>query len=341
MSSKRAGPGAGASGGEASAKRRRTSLTLQVKLDILNRAESGETNSALGRHFNLGESTIRRIKSQADKIREAVINSADLSAKVTTKVRNPIIEKMEKLLNLYIENENKKNQPLSNASLRAKALSIYDRLCQEEGVDPATEPFQASVGWYAKFIKRYNLHNLKMCGEQGSADSQAATTYKDVLKDIIKEYGFSPKQVFNAEERGLFWKKMPQRTYISKEEKTAPGTKAAKDRLTLLLCANADGDCKMKPLLIYHSANPRALKGLSKNMLPVHWGSNKKAWVTGQVFEDWFTNHFAVEAEQYCREENLAFKVLLLLDNGLAIHTTWTASIPTSLSASYHQTPLH
>uniref|UniRef100_A0A0P4WIV5 DDE-1 domain-containing protein n=1 Tax=Scylla olivacea TaxID=85551 RepID=A0A0P4WIV5_SCYOL len=102
---------------------------------------------------------------------------------------------------------------------------------------------------------------------------------------------------------------------LAKMKKTAPGFKAAKDTLTLLFCGNAEGDCKMKPLLVYRSENPRALKGLSKNMLPVHWASNKKAWVTGQRFEDWFTKDFAVEAEQYCRKQNLAFKVLLLLDN--------------------------
>nr|XP_045581449.1 tigger transposable element-derived protein 1-like [Procambarus clarkii] len=33
-----------------------------------------------------------------------------------------------------------------------------------------------------------------------------------------------------------------------------------KDRLTLVLCANASGDCKVKPLLVYHSENPRVFK---------------------------------------------------------------------------------
>ncbi|XP_068205372.1 tigger transposable element-derived protein 1-like [Palaemon carinicauda] len=40
---------------------------------------------------------------------------------------------------------------------------------------------------------------------------------------------------------------MPEKTYISREEKTMPGYKAAKDRLTLMLGANAEGSYKLKP----------------------------------------------------------------------------------------------
>ena len=72
------------------------------------------------------------------------------------------------------------------------------------------------------------------------------------------------QQVFNVDETGLFWKRMPARTYISKEEKCAPGFKAAKDHMTRLLGVNAAEDLKLKPLLVYHVETTRAMKGYSR-----------------------------------------------------------------------------
>ena len=71
-----------------------------------------------------------------------------------------------------------------------------------------------------------------------------------MLQEIIDEGAYLPEQVFNVDETGMYWKRMTDRSYISKEEKLMPSYKAAKDSLTLLLGGNASGDMKLKPLLI-------------------------------------------------------------------------------------------
>lgn len=43
---------------------------------------------------------------------------------------------------------------------------------------------------------------------------------------------------------------------------------------------------QIKPLMIYHSENPQALKGCDKNKLPVVWKSSKKDWKPERIFQN-------------------------------------------------------
>lgn len=65
-----------------------------------------------------------------------------------------------------------------------------------------------------------------------------------------------PDQVFNMDEKGLFWKKMPSHNFIMRDKAKAPGFKILKDCITLIMCANAAGFI-IKPGLIYKSKNQR------------------------------------------------------------------------------------
>ncbi|XP_067134805.1 tigger transposable element-derived protein 1-like [Centruroides vittatus] len=132
---------------------------------------------------------------------------------------------------------------------------------------------------------------------------------------MVDEGGYTSQTIFNVDKTGLFWKKMPKRTFIAREEKTFPDFKATKERLTVMVGANAAGDCKLKPLLVYRSENPKAFKNISKAGLPVIWKSNCKAWVTASLFEDWFGYHFISEVERYCQSKQISFKVMLIIDN--------------------------
>nr|XP_053653136.1 tigger transposable element-derived protein 1-like [Cherax quadricarinatus] len=90
-----------------------------------------------------------------------------------------------------------------------------------------------------------------------------------------------------------------------------------KDRLTLLMCANASGDCEVKPLLVYHSETPRVFRknNVLKANLCVLWRANSKAWVTRDFFYDWLHHAFAPTVKNYLLENKLNLKCLLVLDS--------------------------
>ncbi|GLV40841.1 hypothetical protein CBL_10016 [Carabus blaptoides fortunei] len=185
--------------------------------------------------------------------------------------------------------------------IHANLLKIKAGTSQESAV------FKASHGWFDNFKKRPGIHCVVRHGKGANAD-------KDAAKDFVKEFGKF------VETEGLFWKKMPNRTYITQEEKALPGHKPMKNRLTLLFCGNASEDCKLKPLLIYHSENPRAFKkhNVQKTQLPVMWRSSSKAWVTREYFSEWFNVVFGPSVKSYLEETSLLLKALLIMDNAPA-----------------------
>lgn len=155
----------------------------------------------------------------------------------------------------------------------------------------------------------------KYVADKYDADKYVADKYvADTFSAIIDDGGYRPEQVFNMDETALFWKRMPSRTFITKEEAIAPGFKAHKDHITLILCGNAAG-FMIKPGLVYRSKTPRALKNKNKNLLPVYWMHNPKACISKVLTSEWFRQCFIPEVKAYLAEKGLQFKVLLLMDS--------------------------
>ncbi|GCC33616.1 hypothetical protein chiPu_0012086 [Chiloscyllium punctatum] len=294
--------------------RKRKAITLEEKLGVIKRFERNERTCDIARATGIKESTLRTIRDNAEKIKASCIAGTSLSASKLVRSRPKELEEMERLLCVWLEDQLKKQSGTSFIAIRQKALSIYEGL-RNKAENPADVPaFSASSGWFAGFKNRCFLTN-KLCGEAASTDEECAMVFPHMVKKFIEEEGYTLDQIFNLEETGLYWKRMPSRTYISKNEAQAPGFKVAKDRMTVLLGANASGDLKLKPVVVYHSANPRALKGYLRSTLGVCFRSSKRGSMTGQIFSDLIVDVFKDIFRNYCRRKDLDFKILLILDN--------------------------
>ncbi|XP_071053644.1 tigger transposable element-derived protein 1-like [Onthophagus taurus] len=294
--------------------KRRKPITFAEKLKIIEMAEKGEKLAEIGRRLGYSRSTVNTIVKSKECLKCYVKDGVNLQQTSGTRIRSNVMEEIEGTLKVWLDSQLHRNIPLSLSAIQQKAKEIYSEL-RKKMDENATDTFNASWGWFRRFKIRANLIKVKLIGEAASTDSNAASEFIATLKAIVHDGNYSPHQIFNVDETGLFWKNMPSNTYITKDEKRMPGYKAAKDRLTLLLSGNAAGDFKLKPILVYHSENPRALKGVSKSSMPVIWKSNRKAWVTKSVFEDWYRNNFIPEVKDFCSKNNLVFKALPLLDN--------------------------
>ncbi|XP_058028028.1 tigger transposable element-derived protein 1-like isoform X3 [Ahaetulla prasina] len=293
-------------------KKQRKRINLDLKMKIIKAHEEGKKVKTIGEEEGLACSTVCTILKDKEKIKEA-IKSAPRTDAVITRNRTGLLSKTEQLLVLWINDQIQKRIPISLHRIQAKARSVFETLKQGAG-EECRETFGASRGWFVRFQKRYNYYNIRTTGEAVSTDEEAAQHFPDKLDEIVVEGNYSPQQIFNVDETGLYWKKMPEQTNIRREAKTVPGSKASKDKITLLLGGNVSG-FKLKPLLIHRSENPLAFRNINKHALPVYYRSNKKAWVTQVIFEDWFMTCFVPQVRTYCLENNIPFRVLLLLDD--------------------------
>lgn len=295
-------------------KKERKSITFEIKLDVLKRFEAGQKTIEIANELGLARSTVATIKANKNKISSCIQNVKDVAAKNSSRKRSNVMEQMEKCLSIWIDHQAQRNVPVSSAIIKSKAKSLHEDLLSKTN-ESSGEIFLASNGWFERFKCRHSLHTIKTSGEAASSDFDAARSYPEEFAAIIAAGGYTAQQIYNVDESGLFWKRMPNRTITASANKSVYGFKAAKERLTILFGANATGDNKLKPMVIYNSENPRALKGHNKASLPIIWRSNKKGWMTATLFNDWINNHFSIAVKKFSQEKNITNKALLIIDN--------------------------
>ncbi|KAJ7303174.1 hypothetical protein JRQ81_012107 [Phrynocephalus forsythii] len=289
-------------------------ITVEVKKEIIEKHERGMRVVELARFYKKSASTISTILKKKEEMREL-----DLAKGITriSKQRPRVLEDVEKLLLVWINQKQLAGDTVTDNLICKKAKDLYaDLVNRRPGTSAGNEEgFKASRGWCEKFKRRSGVHCVARHRESASSDARAAAAFTAEFQKLMVSERYRPEQVFNCEAMRLFWKKMPKRIYGTEKENVMPGCEPTKDHLTLLLCANASGDFKAKPLAVSPSENAPAFKKdtVQKSPLNVMWRGNSKAWVTRVLFMEWVHEVVGPALKKYLLEKNLPLRALLLL----------------------------
>ncbi|GFW68330.1 tigger transposable element-derived protein 4 [Trichonephila clavipes] len=219
-------------------------LTISEKQNVIESVE-GERKVDVAKAFEIPLSSLSTILKNKEKI-----CSASLS-RVRKRISKGNFPRLEQCLVSWMRQCRGQNIPMGGSLLKEKAKAF----AKELGIE-----FSASEGWLTNFKKRNGIVFKRMCGERSSVIINVCSKWQreNSLSDLIKEY--EPRNIFNTDETGLFFKCLPEKAFTFKKEKCYGG-KHSKERLTILLVVNMDGSEKITPLVIGKSAKLRVFQG--------------------------------------------------------------------------------
>uniref|UniRef100_A0A3B3SSQ9 HTH CENPB-type domain-containing protein n=1 Tax=Paramormyrops kingsleyae TaxID=1676925 RepID=A0A3B3SSQ9_9TELE len=278
---------------------KRKQISLTDKVEIIKNYRKGVSQTKLSEDNmflcnRLARSTISTIIHNANKIiAEYEGNRLKEDRK---RLRTAAHPELEKALFKWFEQVRGKHVSITGPLLTEKAAEFANEL--------NIENFNASGGWLDRFKARHNIIFKAVSGESESVSVETEENWKqNVLPDLIR--GYHPRDIFNADESGLFYKMMPEKSFHVKGS-DCHGTKHCKDRVTAMFCANMDGSEKFKMTVIGKFKNPRCFKGVCN--LPVLYYAQRKAWMDTDIFYKWLRQF---DEKYHCQGR----KVLLFVDN--------------------------
>ncbi|KAF0701223.1 Aste57867_8297 [Aphanomyces stellatus] len=175
-------------------------------------------------------------------------------------------------------------------------------VCDQLNISPEGR-LAFSRGWLYKFQRKHGLSCKYQHGEAGSVPQEVVDEGRQ--ETLQETSGYSPSNVYNMDETGLFYCLSPHRSITRNR---VPGTKASKKRITMALTTNGDGSDLVDPLFIGTAARPRCFRGLSPRDVGFDYHFSKKAWMNADIFNAYLT---ALNAKMVVQDR----KILLLVDN--------------------------
>ena len=274
----------------------RKTLTLEERVKVINMNSSGKSCKKIAEELGVGKTQIQCIMKRKAEVLEDFESSTSLNRK--RKMRKTGNEEINELLLKWFTDCTARRIPVTGPLMKEKALQFASQLSNED--------FKASNGWLDSFVKRNNIKFGKLHGEAGDVADETVADWKSKLTELCA--GYSPRDIYNMDETGLFFRATTKHSYHFKGSDCSGG-KHSKDRLTVALCANLNGD-KEPALVIGKAEKPRCFSrnNIKSNSLPVTYFANSKAWMTSSLFERWL-----LAFDRKLKNEKR--KILLFLDN--------------------------
>lgn len=134
-----------------SEKRKRVVLTIQEKLDIIEKIEQGGSVKLISANYGIGETTARDIKRNKDKIM-AYVNNSNLSVELTERksMKLSTYKELDKALLKWYNKQRAQGNYVSGVNCAKQAKLLSNSLGMQGD-------FNASSGWLARFRKRYGI----------------------------------------------------------------------------------------------------------------------------------------------------------------------------------------
>ena len=134
-----------------STKRKRVTVTIEQKLDILKKLDQVSTMSSIASEFGVGKSTVFDIKNSREKIINFVGEAQDDSSlKSRCIVRRADDDAHDRVIHHWFIQERHKGMPISGVLVMEKARLLYQQLYPGKSDDD----FKASSGWLHRFKKK-------------------------------------------------------------------------------------------------------------------------------------------------------------------------------------------
>ena len=256
---------------------KRKRFSFAEKYEILKELDAGAKRPFLERKHGISHGTLAGFLTS---IEASISTASNLGSKSTKLSRYPEIEAA--LLEWFrCLKSTAPEESVTGPFLLEKSKYIAEKL-KTRNVPGYLEPVFLDLNWIERWKKRHNITSRQISGESQSADHEGADNWLSKQLKLIKEE-FQNKDIFNADETGLFWKMTPDRT-LSFRGDLCKGGKRSKERVTVLVAASALGE-KFPLLVIGKSKRPHCFRGVLN--LPVEYDANRSAWMTGEKFETW------------------------------------------------------